>query len=155
MRMKLSKIILSLTMLLTTSLAEADNYQYLTVDQTGTQTSFEVSQIQKITFDTSDMVLMLASGGEQRLPLTSLNKMFFSESGINAVAAPAVSKSAVVMENGQLKVNVAEGEQVTLYNTKGEVVFAVSQPAVFNISQLQKGVYVVKIGSQTRKILNK
>lgn len=153
--MKLSKIILSLTMLLTTSLAEADNYQYLTVDQTGTQTSFEVSQIQKITFDTSDMVLMLASGGEQRLPLTSLNKMFFSESGINAVAAPAVSKSAVVMENGQLKVNVAEGEQVTLYNTKGEVVFAVSQPAVFNISQLQKGVYVVKIGSQTRKILNK
>lgn len=153
--MKLSKIILSLTMLLATSLAEADNYQYLTVDQTGTQASFEVSQIQKITFDTNDMILMLTNGSEQRLPLASLNKMFFSENGVNAIAAPTASKSAVVMDDGQLKVNVAEGEQVTLYNIKGEVVFAVSQPAVFNISQLPKGVYVVKIGSQAKKILNK
>jgi 3-isopropylmalate/(R)-2-methylmalate dehydratase large subunit len=33
----------------------ADNYAYLTIDQTGTETSFAVSDIQRITFDATDI----------------------------------------------------------------------------------------------------
>ena len=70
----------SLCLFLCSASAVADSYQYLTVSGSGGETSFSVSSIKKITFDTADMVLHLSDGTEQRLALSGLEKMFFASS---------------------------------------------------------------------------
>lgn len=53
----------------------ADDYKFLSISQTDNVATVEVDNIDKITFDTADMVLHLSNGTEQRFPLANLSKM--------------------------------------------------------------------------------
>ena len=145
-------LIVSALLMLSTS-ALADNYQYLTVTQTAGETSFVVSNIQKITFDATNMVLHLTDGTTQQLPLSDLSKMFFSNSptGITATAM----QSKMQFTDGVLRATVAPGESVALYNMKGEKVFSTTTSGSYDLKTLIKGVYIVKVGTETRKVVNK
>ena len=147
-RIKLTLLVL---MSMFTTFCIADDYAFLTVSQTEGDAHFEVSQIEKITFDNTYMIVNLAGGEEQRLPLEGLSRMFFND-GTLGMTTPTATKSKIRMENGILKVEVADGEQVTLYNMKGEVVFHATHSIEFNISRLPQGVYIVKTGDETKKI---
>ena len=70
--------IASALMALTCTSASADDYKYLTVDQNSGEVSFEVSNISKITFDATNMVLHLADGKTQQLPLAAPSQRFSS-----------------------------------------------------------------------------
>lgn len=153
--MKALRHILAVMAILTSSTTFADSYQYLTISQTGSETSIEVSQIQKITFDATDMILTLKGGAQEKMPLSSLTKMFFSENGVNAIAKPTETLSQIAIKNGVLTADIADGEEVTLYNMKGEKAFSATQKATYDISHLQKGVYIVKTGSKSQKVINK
>ena len=54
-----------------------------------------------------------------------------------------------------LRATVAPGENLTLYNMKGEQVFSSSETGTFDLKTLTKGVYIVKVGKETRKVINK
>lgn len=148
------KTILTALLLLAGMHATADNYTYLTVSQTGGETSFSVSAIDKITFDASDMVLHLTSGSEQRLPLAGLEKMFFTQDA-SGIAAVSKSSSTMRMDEGRLQLSVAPGERVTLYNMKGEQLFTTTSDAVYDMRPLGRGVYIVRMGREARKLMNK
>ncbi len=143
---------LLLTIIPTTSLA--DDYKYLTIAENGTETSYGVSSIQKITFDASDMVLHLTDGTTQRLPLANLTRMFFSEtsSGIIATTQP---QSKMHFEGGVLRADIVQGETIAVYNMRGERVLAANRSGSYDLSTLVKGVYIVKVGTETRKVVNK
>lgn len=134
--------------------AMADDYQYLTISGTDSESSFTVSKIQKITFDATNMILLMTDGTEQALPLTSLQKMFFSSTP-SGIATVGTTLSKMQFEGGMLRAEVARGETVAIYNMKGEQVFSANESGTFDISRLQRGVYIVKVGSQTKKVINK
>jgi len=151
--MKTMRTLLTLLALLFCVSGFSDNYQYLAISQTNNETQYELSQIQKITFDSSDMIMTLTNGGEQRLPLASLQKLFFLNGGVNAIASAKNEESVVKVKDGQLHVQVAKGEHLIIYNMKGEAVFSASKPTTSVIDNLPKGIYIVKTGHKSQKIL--
>ena len=147
---RLRLALMALTMM-SASFSMADDYAFLTVSQTEGDTHFEVSHIEKITFDKKDMIVSLTGGHEQRLALEGLSKMFFND-GTLGVTAPTATPSRIRLENGVLKVDVVPGEQVTLYNIKGEVVLHATHSIAYNVSRLPEGVYIVRAGNETKKV---
>ena len=133
---------------------QADDYQYLTVSKTTGEVSFEVSNISKITFDANSMVLHLQNGTTQSMPLAELSRMFFA-AGPSAISTVSTTQSKIQFSDGMLRATVAPGERLTLYNMKGEQVFSASESGLYDLQSLVKGVYIVKIGKETRKVVNK
>ena len=152
--MKVLRSLLAALLLMVSAQMMADNFAYLTVSQSGSATNFEVSKIDKITFDASDMVLSMTDGTTQRLPLAGLSKMFFSDGDLTSIATQNMG-SKFELSDGILRVQVAQGERFALYNIKGEEIFKANESVTFNVSSLKKGGYIVKIGNEAKKILNK
>ena len=132
----------------------ADDYQYLTVAQGDGETSFTLNSIQKITFDATNMNLQMKDGTTQSLALNSLQKMFFTE-GATGIATLGDTKSKIQFAGGMLRVTMASGEKLTVYNMKGEQVFSANESGSYDLSMLVKGVYILKVGNQTKKVVNK
>jgi hypothetical protein len=153
--MKALRNIIAALMLAVSSTVMADNFAYLTIDQTGSETSFEISQISKITFDATNMIVHLTDGTQQQLPLASLTKMFFSDKGSQGIATISSDQGKIRVENGRLYLKLAEGEQAVVYNMKGEQVFATDRTASYELGGLQKGVYIVRVGDQVKKVTSK
>jgi hypothetical protein len=149
----LRTLVASLLLVLGATAALADDYQYLTISQNDGETSYTVSSIRKITFDATNMVLHLSDGSEQSLPLADLSKMFFSKDGSGVSLTPMQSK--MHFSGGVLRTNIAAGEHVAIYNMKGEKVFSANESGTFDLTTLTKGVYIVKVGTETRKVVNK
>lgn len=146
--------ILTASLLLAISSAiMADDYQYLTVTQANGETSFAVSDIRKITFDATNMVLHLSDDTTQSLPLAGLSKMFFSD-GQTAIGT-IETQSKMHFADGTLRATVAPGEAIALYNMRGEQVFSANHSGTYSLAALTKGVYIVKVGSETKKVVNK
>ena len=151
--MKTIRTLLTLLALVFSVSGFSDNYKYLAISQTNNETQYELSQIQKITFDSSDMIMTLTNGGEQRLPLASLQKLFFSNGSVDAITTTKNDLSTVKVKDGQLHVEVAEGEHLIIYNMKGEAVFSASKPTTRVIDNLPKGIYILKTGHKSQKII--
>jgi len=121
------------SLLLLTVAAQADDYNYLTVQQSdGTEQSFTASGL-TITFSGTQMQVT-QSGSTTAFTLADLNKMYFAES--------ATGIESIESEN-------ADGQGATqVYDLQGRRV---------NNQQLQngqqpKGIYVVKSKGTTQKV---
>lgn len=152
--MKVLRSLIAALLLTVSTQMMADNFAYLTVSQNGSASNFEVSKINKITFDASDMIFTMTDGTSQRLPLSGLSKMFFSDGGLNSIATQDMA-SKCELRDGTLRIEIANGERCTLYNLKGEEIFKANESVTLSVSSLKKGVYIVKIGNEAKKILNK
>ncbi|MCR5269956.1 MAG: T9SS type A sorting domain-containing protein [Prevotella sp.] len=152
--MKVLRSLIAALLLTVSTQMMADNFAYLTVSQNGSASNFEVSKINKITFDATDMILSMTDGTTQRLPLSGLSKMFFSDGNLASIASQNIA-SKFELRDGILRVEIANGEHCTLYNLKGEEIFKANESITLSVSSLKKGVYIVKIGNQAKKILNK
>ena len=134
----------------------ADDFAYLTIAQTDSQTDFALSNISKITFDTQNMVLHLSDGQEAKLPLSGLSKMFFSN---NSSGIATVSKtSTITIKDGMLRVTAPKGSVISVFDTSGKALRSTNArntETEISLSGMQKGVYIVKVGSETKKVLNK
>ena len=153
--MKTMKSLLTTLLLMISACTWADNYQYITVSQTDGDTRIEVSQIRKLTFDATDMIVTLEQGNEQRLPLASVQKLFFADGQASTIQTTDASQSTFKMKDGVVSVSVAKGESMSLYNMKGEVVFHAEQDVTFSISNLPKGAYILKTGKRCKTIMNR
>ena len=147
------KILLLAALTLAGTHMKADEYTALTIAETDGETSYALSIIDKITFDDSDMVLHLADGTEQRLPLANLQRMFFSNETQGIVAKGSPTRSSFTIEGGRLTVKVARGERFTLYNLKGEQVATADHDTTVDLKAMPRGVYIVKLGQQSGKFL--
>ena len=153
---KLRHLIMGLSLLVCGS-ALADDYAYLTISQNNNETSYAVSSISKITFDASDMVLHLSDGNEAKLPLSGLSKMFFSNEA-SAIATVGAASRQITMKNGVLRVTAPKGSVVTVYDMSGKMVrtqTAQEAETEVNLNGVVNGVYIVKVGSEAKKVLKK
>lgn len=135
--------------------ASADSYNCLTIGSSEGTQNFEVSSISKITFDSESMIVWNGETETARLPLATLNKMFFSATdGITAVE----DERKISVSNGVLRVPTREGEGITLYNMRGEAVRslpATGSETEINLSGMKPGVYIVKVGNRAEKVINR
>ena len=60
----------------------------------------------------------------------------------------------MTIKDGVLTATIADCEEVSLYNMKGEKVFSATQMASYDINHLPKGVYILKTSNQTKKVIN-
>ena len=154
MTYKVRTILTVLLMALFTT-ATADNYTYLTVSEQGTETSFEVNSISKITFDTTNMTLHLTNGTTQQLPLAKLSKMFFSNNGAAGITNLRTDEAQLSMEGGVLKVKTKAPAHLIIYNIDGSVVKSMETHAgetEVNVGDLSKGIYIIKVNGKAMKV---
>ncbi len=154
---KLHNIIVPL-LLLVSSAVMADNFAYLSIVHTDGQTDFSISSIQKITFSDGNMVINLSDGTEQKLPMTSLSRMFFSTNGTDGVSVLENQNSTFQLKEGMLKILSPKGDFINIYDMNGRVVRSVpvhSEETSIDLKGLEKGVYIVRTKSESRKFENK
>lgn len=137
------------------SCALADGYAFLNVGHSGGESAFELNRIERITFDAGFMVVSLTGGAEQRLELSGLQKMFFSATGSQGIDDAGAGDDKIGIGGGELRLRLEAGEKAYIYNMKGEVVHTANRSGVFRLDNLQKGVYIVRLGSVTKKVLTK
>lgn len=135
----------SLFMVISAISATAQTYNYLTLQKTdGEEKSLTISGL-KITFSDGNLVAT-NSTSSATIPLSQMQKMYFSSkaTGIESAAtSPSEINASIV--NGRLQLNVPEGSQVQIYSIDGRKMSAEST--------FTKGVYVVRVGNQSIKIL--
>lgn len=150
---KLRTYLASLLIMAGAVTAQADDYKYLSIAQdNGGAVDFSITNISRITFDASNMIVHLSDGSTQSLPLSNLQRMFFSTtpSGIQSV-----TQSRMSFSGGVLRADIAAGERIEIYDMGGQRVFSSNQSGTFDLTTLTKGIYIVKVGSETRKVVNK
>ena len=123
---------------------QAEDYLYLTVTQTdGTVLGFDLRRTQRLTFS-GDALLIKTIDGETTAALSTLSQLDFTSDAPTAV------------ENVR---GTWTPQQITVYNVNGVVVRqfdstdARSNP--INLNGLPAGVYIVKEGTRTRKLLKR
>lgn len=141
--MKIMKLLFFCCAMALSATASAQSYSYLTLRKAaGDETSLKVDGL-KITFSDGQLV---AVNGEKTvtLPLSEMGSMFFSTQP-TAIASTSVAKGfEASIVNGTLHATVPNGVQVKVYSSDGRLM---------PTSGLHPGVYVVKAGSQTLKVM--
>ncbi len=130
--------------------ATAQDYKYLTAAYNSVEQSFELATVQKITFE-GDYVVVTTSEGVTNLPLSQMEKMFFSADP-TAVEALASESRGLKLVDGVL---TAKGDGLLyIYDTAGRLVQMahVDGEMRISLSSLHRGIYIVNLGNETIKI---
>ncbi len=149
----MKKFLLSLSALAISSMAMAQSdYKYLTVATSSAEQSIELATVQKITFNVSEMlVVVTTSEGEVAFPQSELQKMFFASTATAIESLPEACEGLQVV-NGVLN---AKGQGLLrIYNAAGTLqgMASVQGSAQVSLSKMPAGVYIVNLGKQTIKI---
>lgn len=131
--------------------AMAEDYQYLTVTRNSTEKSIELACIKKITFEANaGNVVVTTTEGEERFPLSEMEKMFFSVTP-TAIEAMPMQSEGMKLVKGELKVK-GEG-MLRIYNASGSLqrMAQVKGETSISLENLPSGTYIVNLGNQTIK----
>lgn len=131
--------------------AMAEDYQYLTVTRNSTEKSIELASIKKITFEANaGNVVVTTTEGEERFPLSEMEKMFFSVTP-TAIEAMPMQSEGMKLVKGELKVK-GEG-MLRIYNASGSLqrMAQVKGETSISLENLPSGTYIVNLGNQTIK----
>jgi hypothetical protein len=153
--MRYLRNIIAAAVLAVSAQAMADNYSFLNISQNVGEASFQVSQIERITFDSGKMIVHLTDGSTQELETSSLQKMVFSATGSQGIGTIAFDENKIHIDDGQLRLQLDEGEKAFIYNMKGEMVYTTNRSGVFQLDNLKKGVYIIRVGNVTKKVMTK
>ena len=140
----MKRIFFTLSLLVCAYAVQADDYNYLTLTKNdNTELGTVLRKTRRITFD-GDAIVVTATNGNVTLPLSALRQISFTETapvGIRSVGGTWAP------------------QRIVIYNTSGIVVrqFDSTDARIENINlkDLPAGVYIVKEGSQTRKLLKR
>jgi len=140
----MKSLVLFLLMAMGAVSASAQSYNYLTLQQIGgDEQSLSISGL-KIIFSNGNLV---ATNGAQTatIPLEKMQKMYFAATATGISTAADEAAVSVSIEGGKLIVNAPKGSSVQLYGVDGR---QLSPNATLN-----RGVYVVRVGGKSFKLL--
>ncbi len=156
-RMKQIRLLLAAIMLSLAAAVQADEYACLDIQHDGGTTTYEVSAVGWISFSAGNMVLHLQSGDEVELSLDQLYRLSFSPEGQATVNTMTDhSRATFSMEGGQLRISGCDGQRVTVFTAGGRAVFSETcngEQTLVNLSGLRRGMYIVSVGRQARKVM--
>lgn len=118
-------------------LAQADDLGLFIESSTGVTTSYEVSSLQKMTFEDGNVVLSPKNGEAIVTSIANIKRMYFDQvSAINAMLDAQPSNYAIYNVKGM---KLAEGTATTYSDIP--------------TTRLGSGLYLVRIGNKTFKIV--
>ena len=160
--MKKRNIVLSLLLsscALTSFAAEGDDLLVLYLD--GTSHSAKMETVEKITLSDHTLTVVGADGSEESKPLALVDKILFGKTA-TGVSSPKAVKDAdvLVRSNGYTFTaeGLGDGVVLALYAQNGALVaqsVAKNGKATIDASRLAKGVYVVKAGDKSLKVVKR
>ena len=135
--------------------AMADDYSLYILQSTG-QTSYQLADLQKITFSEGKVVILTKSGETAQVPISSISRMYFDltspETGLDNVD----TRRGLAWDGQRLSFEGLTG-RVEVFQTSGALVkqAVASDGGAINLSQLPAGVYIVKAAGKSFKIVKK
>lgn len=136
-----------LSLVLTTAVglqASADSYNYLTLNVSGqVPYGYALKTVKKITFDGERMIVTTSKGEQPSVALAALQTITFDESMPVGVQR--------IHDDGQRA-------PIYIYNVNGQMVRhfdGTSEQGQLNLSGLPQGLYIVKQGTEIRKMLKR
>lgn len=134
----------------------AQDYRYLTIQTTdGTESSHALDGL-VLTFDAGN--LLAARGGSQTTyAVSTLDKMFLS-SAPTAIRSAETGRTAVSLDRATLTIKAPAGTQARVFDSTGRMVMSTrigTNGTAMSLGNLTPGIYIVKAGNQTSKILVK
>jgi len=122
----------------------ADDYNYLTFIQDGQTTyGFDLRKVKQITFDNDQLTVKTIDGKETDVVLSTLQRLSFTASLPVGIQRTEASTSR---------------QPIYIYNVSGQMIRhldGTSEQGKLNLSDLPQGIYIVKQGTETRKILKR
>jgi len=152
--MKKLRLMLAALVVALATAANADTYTYLKVNDSNSNT-YEIADISKITFDETYMNIALTGGEVVQLPLASLTTMELTNT--SGIILPSSKEQVELTGDGTLRINAQAGARIFLYNIKGQLEKTISTTADqtdIDLRSLPRGVYVVRVNSTSKKIVN-
>ena len=74
---------------------------------------------------------------------------------VEAVGSVVADEEKIKISDGQLRLQLEDNEKAYIYNMKGEMVFVTNRSGSFQIDNLRKGIYIVRVGNTTKKVMTK
>lgn len=131
--------------------SSADEKKYLTVAYDNVEESLTLATVQKITFDANNTIITTTEG-EKTYPLSEMKKITFTVDP-TALGTMKGESQDLKMQDGKLIVS-GKGT-LHIYNANGQLIGLTAVDGnnqTVNLQGLQKGVYIVNMGTQTIKI---
>lgn len=152
------KFVYSLTLLLVTSLLTMSAQNTLTIHQKdGSKFGYGFSEKPVITYTETDLILTTNSTVVE-YPLSAIAKFTFTENETSVSDIRSEIKTPTLqLDNNTVQISGAEPLQaVSLIDTDGKIISAYKTDAngsvSFSITELPKGIYIIKTKSLTCKI---
>ncbi|MEG1860422.1 MAG: T9SS type A sorting domain-containing protein [Bacteroidaceae bacterium] len=157
------KILPFLSMMLVASFAvtaTAQEYNFMTFKQgaslSGYETSLPIEKL-KITFAGGNL-LATSTAGTKTFPLNTLSQMFFTSTPTSIELEGVNSNPLIGIVGSTLTINAPAGSLARVYDASGKQLISTTtcvNGASMNLSSLAKGLYFLKVGQRTFKIMKK
>lgn len=134
----------------------AEDYRYLTIQTTDATESSHALNGLVLTFDAGNLIAAL-DGSRTTYALSTLDKMYLT-SAPTAIRSAETSRTAVSLDRGTLTIKAPTGTQARVFDSQGRMVMSTRIGAdgiAMSLGSLTPGIYIVKAGNQTSKILVK
>jgi hypothetical protein len=157
--MKYLNILLFILLLLTSSVAWGSNYVMMTVHlRSGSETQFFFTKHPKVEIG-KDEIVVTTDSGTMNFDRKAVRIITYDNaSSVNAVNAPKNGAGISLSGNVLNVANISVAKIVNLYDAGGRVVreAVVSEGSCqLDLSGLAGGIYLVKVGSDTFKIMKR
>lgn len=145
------------SLLLATSTAIANNTRNIRISGTMGEAVYAINEVRSIKFDTTgNMVLNLHDGSHLMWSFDEVGTMDFMQvSPAQQTAVRYIAGNVVNFANGILNVQGHAGCHVGLWDIYGQLIAdgIINEIWTYNMQTLPKGIYVVRVGSETFKIM--
>ena len=149
--MKMKTFFAALLLMVSTNLM-ADDYNFLTLTNNGTERNISLPIVQRITFE-EGYVVVTTTEGKHSFPIANLDKISFSETADpDAIKAMPEQAENLTYKDGTLAIK-GDG-MLRVYNASGALVSIayVKEGANVSLSSLPAGVYIVRMGDKVIKV---
>lgn len=150
----MKKLILSLALAITTvTVAWADDFNYLTITSSNTESSVALNSVRRITFNGAEMLVTTVDGATENVALSTLSRLSFTAS---ATAIRNLSTERCQSMQLQADRVVVAGKGILrLYNGSGMLVRQVvvnGDRSELSLDALPRGIYIARLGTQSLKV---
>ena len=140
------------------NIAQTATQQLVVWQKNGEKVYIDLSEIPETTFK-GDQLVIRGSKTSVQYPLSNILRYTYENVSSTGIELQPSERMVSISKNGDSVTlrNLREGSTVTLYSSNGTLLeqrtINNAQPLTFSIAQRPAGVYIVKAGSETIKLM--
>lgn len=146
------------TLLLLFILAVPAMAQQMLVEKSGNTETIEFSNLDKITFNGTTVNIKQLDGTNAQAEMSAIDRISFSN--YNSIKNIEDNKIGLLsyISSDEIAVNCNAGDVIRIFDVVGTQIICVCQRAdndIIGISQLPKGIYIIKANDRTAKFIKR